>query len=78
MWGKLTYEDGLPVAGGTKRVFNEPQGYVKFQEKLSALRARPDWVEPPRWINGWPTQACWNLLQKFPPAVDDMGDADGD
>ena len=74
MMGYLAYENGLQVAGGYKRIFNEPHGYVKFNDKLTALRTRPDWVEPPRWIGGWPSPACWQLLVKFPPAMDDMGD----
>ena len=66
--------DGITTAGGHRRKFRAPNGYVPFEEKLEALRSRTDWVEPPSWVNGKPTAADWALIAKYPPAVDDMGD----
>ena len=76
MWACMKHERGVPVAGGTNRIFAKPPCYVFFAERLAALRTRPDWVEPPRWTDGSPSPACWAIMAKYPLACDDMGDAE--
>ena len=79
MMQALVYERGVRMRTNSDEVkkWDPPIHYEPLAKKIAWARRQPEWTEPKAlWTPEGPTQAAFEVLKRFPPAIPDWGEDD--